>query len=228
MSGLNEVQRKAVYRIIGSCLDKRAGVSLGMSDEAIDDMCRRETALRLAEGDEPAKKELDTLLNPEEPEPEPVRPTRLSGAARGQRYHQYFSGLTPKLKERGFSMGSALRRHYFDIRAGHGFKSDIHYACSFNHGNKARVEFYMGSNRVYNKALFDFLYSEREAIEERFGAALHWERLDDNKASRVAVFPIEGSIDDEDEALELVQNWMAEHLAKLDRALGPTLDEYTV
>ena len=226
MSSLNAVQRTAVRRIIRGCLDKRAGVSLGMSDEAIDDMCRRETAMRLTEGDQQAKEALEALLSPKEPDPEPVRPTRLSGAARGRRYHQYFSGLIPKLKKRGFSTGSAPRRHYCNFRATHGFKSDIHYSCSFNHGNKARVEFYMGSKRVYNKALFDFLHSQREAIEERFGTALNWERLDDNKASRVAVFPIEGSIDDEDEALELVQNWMAEHLAKLDRALGPTLNEY--
>ena len=71
MNGSHAVQRNAIYRIIRGCLDKRAGVSLGMSDEAIDDMCRRDTANRLAEGDELAKKELDALLSPTEPEPEP-------------------------------------------------------------------------------------------------------------------------------------------------------------
>ena len=228
MSDPHAVQRKAMYRIIRGCLDKRAGVSLGMSDEAIDDMCRRETAIRLAEGDEQAKKELDALLSSTEPEPEPVRPTRLSGAARGQRYHQYFSGLIPKLKERGFSTGNAPRRHYCNIRARHGFRSDIHYSCCFNHGDKARVELYMDSDKVYNEALFDFLHSHREVIEKRFGVVLDWQKLDDNKASRVAVFPIDGSIDDDDEALELVQDWMAEHLTNLDRALGPTLDQFTV
>ena len=223
----NAVQRKAVYRIIRGCLDKRAGVSLGMSDEAIDDLCRRETAIRLAEGDERATKELDALLNPKEPEPEPVRPARHSGAARSERYHRFFSGLIPKLKERGFSMGGASRRHEFHVRAEHGFKSDIYYSCCFNHGGKARVELYMSSDRGYNEALFDDLLSRREAIEKRFGTALDWQKLEDKKASRVAVFPIDGSIDDDDESLEAVQDWMAEHLAKLDRALGPTLDEFT-
>ena len=227
MSSPNAVQRTAVYRIIRDCLDKRAGVSLGMSDEAIDDLCRRETAIRLADGDEQATKELDALLNPREPEPEPARPARLSGAARGERYHRFFSGLIPKLKERGFSMGGASRRHHFHVRAEHGFKSDIHYACCFNHGGKARVELYMNSDRVYNEALFDHLHSRREAIEKRFGTALDWQKLENRKASRVAVFPIDGSMDDDDESLEAVQDWMAEHLAKLDRALGPTLDEFT-
>ena len=86
----------------------------------------------------------------------------------------------------------------------------------------------MDSDKVYNEALFDFLYSHREVIEKRFGAVLDWQKLDDNKASRVAVFQIGGSIDDDDEALELVQDWMAEHLANLDRALGPTLDQFAV
>ena len=64
MNGSHAVQRNAIYRIIRGCLDKRAGVSLGMSDEAIDDMCRRDTANRLAEGDELAKKELDATSQP--------------------------------------------------------------------------------------------------------------------------------------------------------------------
>ena len=226
MSALNAVQRKAVSRFIGGRLDKRAGVSLGMSDEAIDDVCRRETAIRLAEGDEQAKQQLDAILNPREPEPEPVRFRRLSGAARGQRYRQYFSGLIPKLNAHGFSTGSAPQRHYCNVRAGHGFRSDIHYSCCFNHGDQARVELYMDSDKASNEALFDFLHAHREAIETRFGGALDWQRLDDNKASRVAVVPTHGSIDDDDEALERVQDWMAEQLAKLDRALGPTLDEY--
>ena len=227
MSVLNAVQRKAVSRFIAGRLDKRAGVSLGMGDEAIDDICRRETASRLAEGDEQAKKQLDAILTLKEPEPQPVRLTRLSGAARAERYRQYFSGLIPKLNGRGFSTGSAPRRHYCTVRARHGFRSDIHYSCCFNHGDKARVELYMDSDKASNEALFDFLHSHRDAIETRFGAALDWQRLDDNKASRVAVFPTDGSIDDNDEALELVQDWMAEQLANLDRALGPTLDQFT-
>ena len=85
----------------------------------------------------------------------------------------------------------------------------------------------MGSDEVHNEALFDDLHSQREAIEKRFGTALDWQKLEDRKASRVAVFPIDGSIDDDDESLEAVQRWMAEHLAKLDRALGPTLDQFT-
>ncbi|MDE2824007.1 MAG: DUF4268 domain-containing protein, partial [Chloroflexota bacterium] len=223
-------QRKAMYHIIRGLLDKRAGVSLGMSEEAIDDMCRREMAIRLVESDEQAKKELDALLTPEEPEPNSLdfRPPRLSGAARGQRYHRYFSGLISKLKKRGFRSRNAPRRHYYSIGAGHGFRSDIEYSCSFNHGGKARVELYIGSDTTYNKTLFDWLYSHREAIQNRFGGPLDWQRLDDNKASRVAVFPINGSIDDDDESLNAVQNWMAEHIAKLDRALGPTLDQFTV
>ena len=82
----------------------------------------------------------------------------------------------------------------------------------------------MDSDKVSNEALFDILHADRGAIETRFGGALDWQRLDDNKASRVAVFPTDDSIDD-DEALELLRDWMAEQLAKLDRALGPTLDE---
>lgn len=53
--------------------------------------------------------------------------------------------------------------------------------------HETRVELYIdGLQADDNKALFDALYSDREAIEAAFGATLYWQRLDDKRASRIS------------------------------------------
>lgn len=50
--------------------------------------------------------------------------------------------------------------------------------------DRARVDFYLGSNDVEkNKAAFDLLHSHREEIESELGVGLNWERADQYKAS---------------------------------------------
>ena len=104
--------------------------------------------------------------------------------------------------------------------------SKVQYSASFNRDAKARVELYLDMDKDSNKALFDHLFLEREAIEAQFGGALEWQRLDNNKASRIAVFPRDASIEDDDATLEELQDWMVEQLCGLDRALGQKLDDY--
>ena len=104
--------------------------------------------------------------------------------------------------------------------------SKVQFSASFNRDAKARVELYVESDREFNKALFEHLHLEHEAIEADFGEALHWERLDKKKACRIAVFPRDASIEDDEATLNDIQDWMVEKLCNLDRALGPRLDRY--
>lgn len=53
--------------------------------------------------------------------------------------------------------------------------------------DETRVELYIdGSEAAENKALFDALHAERDAIEAEFGDKLLWQRLDDKRASRIS------------------------------------------
>ncbi len=64
--------------------------------------------------------------------------------------------------------------------------------------HETRVELYIdGPQADDNKALFDAMYSDREAIEADFGAALYWQRLDDKRASRISFAVPGGWVDAE-------------------------------
>ncbi len=49
----------------------------------------------------------------------------------------------------------------------------------------ARVEIYINKGVAQNKALFDYFYNQKEAIEKVFGAPLIWERMDEKVTSRI-------------------------------------------
>ena len=40
-----------------------------------------------------------------------------------------------------------------------------------------------------NKKFFDRMFAEKAEIEKEYAASLTWERIDDKRASRIAVFP---------------------------------------
>jgi len=63
--------------------------------------------------------------------------------------------------------------------------------------NETRVELYInGREAADNKALFDALEVQKEAIETDFGGKLYWQRLDDKQASRIS-FLVPGGWADE-------------------------------
>ena len=75
-----------------------------------------------------------------------------------------------------------------------------------------------------NKKLFDLLFEQKQIIESEFGESLDWERLDDRRASRIAVYR-EGSIDDV-EILKEIQAWAIQELLKFRKAFSSRLKTY--
>ncbi len=53
-------------------------------------------------------------------------------------------------------------------------------------GNYCRSEVYINKGeRDFNKEIFDFFYKQKEKIENEIGRQLTWERMDENKTSRI-------------------------------------------
>jgi hypothetical protein len=91
------------------------------------------------------------------------------------------------------------------------------YGTSFAMNDRVRTEIYIDmGDQNKNKEVFDKLFNDKDLIEKEFGNQLTWERLDDKRASRIAVY-IDGSIADDTNAVENIKKWAIENLLKFKK-----------
>lgn len=76
-----------------------------------------------------------------------------------------------------------------------------------------------------NKAIFDQLIARREDIEKRFGGALQWERMDGRLACRVEHTIETGGYRSPPEVLDRLPSEMVDAMERLEKALGPALQD---
>jgi hypothetical protein len=98
----------------------------------------------------------------------------------------------------------------------------LSFCVSFAHRSRVRVELYIDTgDQATNKHMFDALYADRVRLEQEVAAPLTWERLDDKRASRIAVYH-PGSITDDAQTLAEVHACAVETMPRFYRALaGP-------
>ena len=97
--------------------------------------------------------------------------------------------------------------------------------CGFNLiflKSEARVELSLARAEAgENKWIYDRLERKRQEIEERFGAELQWQRLDDKKSSRISHSqPFDGF---DDENWPAMIEWLCQHIVKLEVAFSEPL-----
>lgn len=143
-----------------------------------------------------------------EPPPRPI-------SDKGQAYRAFFQMLIDRLRQEhpdftGARKGLAQNWYYFAS----GF-AGIQYALVFAQGKRVRAEVYIDrGDAESNKALFDSLAEQKDLLSVEFGEELEWERLDNRRASRIAVYR-EGSIEDDQQKLEEITEWSINRLLKL-------------
>jgi len=107
------------------------------------------------------------------------------------------------------------------------------YGLSFNYvirQHDGNVELYIdrGKGREEeNKAIFDELEASRDAIEEAFGAALEWQRLEGKRACRIKKDIDLGGYRDESKWDE-IQESMVDAMIRLEEALRPHVNTLKV
>lgn len=141
---------------------------------------------------------------------------------RSEAYRAFFQDLLDRLRqEHRFTTARAAQpQNWYSFATG---ISGVKYAAVFALGGRFRTEIYIDMGDVdRNKALFDRLAESRENLEAAFGEKLEWERLDDKRASRIAVYR-DGTIDSDPETLTKIRDWAIERLLKLRAVFGPEM-----
>jgi hypothetical protein len=87
----------------------------------------------------------------------------------------------------------------------------------------ANVELYIDRGKAEeNKKIFDALLSKKSEVEERFGNALEWQRLDNRQACRIR-YLIEGHGLTDQEYWPKLQEQLIEVMIRLNNALQPAV-----
>ena len=144
---------------------------------------------------------------------------RTSVSTKGEKYQNYFQNLIDDLRDihRFTSAKAGQPQNWYSFSSG---VSGMTYGANFSQGGKARAELYIDlGDHEKNKYVFDQLFNIKGEIEDSLGQEISCERLDNKRASRLALY-IDGSIEESDSELEKVKNWHIEQLLKLKAALG--------
>jgi hypothetical protein len=144
---------------------------------------------------------------------------------RAEAYREYFQKLIDELRETYKFTGARVGQpqNWYSFASGY---SGLAYGVVFAQGGRARVEFYIDLGDFdKNKFLFDKFAEDKEQIEREYGEPLEWERLDEKRASRIAIYR-PGAIDNNEEVLAEIRVWMLERLLKMKEVFSRQLRKH--
>jgi hypothetical protein len=145
-----------------------------------------------------------------------------------ERHHlrkDFWTFLLERAKEKTKLHGSISPQVYSWIGTGAGISGVTYNYCIGQHDS--RVELYIDKDKEKgeeNKAIFDALYTNKEAIEKSFGGSLTWERLDTKRASRISRYFENGGYRNQDKWPHVADE-MIDGMIALERSLGPFIEK---
>ena len=154
---------------------------------------------------------------------------RLSGKAittvspRAERYRAFFHRLLDTLREKYRFTNARIGQpqNYYSFAIGYG--SRVTFVVRFTGYEMATVEVYIDSpDKGWNIKLLEALLESQVEIERSIGEELLWEGGEGRRFCSI-VLGVSGRIDDEDDILSNIHDWMVENLLKFRDVFGPRL-----
>jgi len=146
-------------------------------------------------------------------------------SVKGEAYRKYFQTLIDELRNRYHFTNArkAQPQCWYSFASG---ISGITLAAVFAQGGRARTELYIDvGSAEKNKALFDWLEEQKEEIHSKNGETFEWERMENRRGSRIAIYR-EGTIEATEEELEEIKDWHIGKLIKIKKVLVPMVKNY--
>lgn len=139
---------------------------------------------------------------------------------RGLRYQRFFEAAIGEFKKARPGVTSASRvgtNNWFSMSAG---RSGLVFSWSFSLQG-LRTELYIDTgDGVQNKALFDALHASHASLEQKLGPGIEWERLDNRRASRIAIYHQVPDVPPIDENTDLIA-WAVATMVRWSDELRP-------
>lgn len=143
-----------------------------------------------------------------------------SVSEKGEMYRNYFQALIDELRDKHHFTNAKIGQpqNWYSFSSG---VSGLTFGAVFVQGSKVRTELYIDfGDGEKNKELFDSLYNQKEEIHSKLGKELEWERLDEKRASRIAIYR-DGAIQSDMEELLQIKAWHIENLISFKKILTP-------
>jgi len=140
-------------------------------------------------------------------------------STKSEAYRNFFQGVIDDLREihKYTSARLAQPQSWYSFSSGN---SGVTYGPAFAQGKRVRVEVYIDlGDADINKALFDELLKDKDAIEADCQTKLDWDRLDEKRASRISVSK-SGVIEASEDELREIHAWMIDNLLKFKKAFS--------
>ncbi len=155
---------------------------------------------------------------------ERVRSSKRDGTTpKGEAYQRFFQELIDQLRDehRFTNARKAQPGNWYSFSSG---VSGVTYVANFGRTGLSAQVYIDFEDEAINKKAFDTLEKQKQQIESDFGEPLQWERLNDKRACRIAVY-CDGQIADSPEKLAQLHQWTVERLLTIRRVFGDRLRE---
>lgn len=140
-------------------------------------------------------------------------------------YQTFFQPILDELREKHKFTNARIAQPQSWYSFSSGTKGVL-YSAAFANGDRMRAEVYIDVGHAgRNKAMFDWLRERQNELEEKMGAPLHWERLDQRRASRISIVRNGTSINSAAQDGDQMRAWLVERLLKLKAVFGPLLPQ---